>query len=43
MASQYDDISDTGRSMDFVVVVDLVLNKEEVMDGLLRGRLARLL
>lgn len=29
--------------MDFVVVVDLVLNKEEVMDGLLRGRLARLL
>ncbi len=43
MASQHDDISDTGRSMDFVVVVDLVLNKEEVMNVLLRGRLAWLL
>jgi hypothetical protein len=43
MASQYDAISDTGRSMDFVGVVDLVLNKEEVINVLLRGRLARLL
>lgn len=29
--------------MDFVGVVDLVLNKEEVINVLLRGRLARLL
>jgi len=29
--------------MDFVVGVDLVLNKEEVINVLLRGRLARLL